>query len=118
MNPTNPTNPNEEPRRTSQPNQPGQTPPQEAPQRPETEWEKHVPHAPNQPVAKTGKYGEGSYEATRQYDEGVERFSKDVPPEEAIRRAKSNDPDDPELREAERKGKEHAVDRTSAASIP
>jgi hypothetical protein len=111
----NPTNPDQEPRRTAPPEQPGQTPPNEAPPSPATEYEKHVPHDPNQPVARAGTVGEGSYEGTRAYDDGLEQFSKDVSPEEAVQRARKIDVDDPELKDAERRGKAHEHGRSSHA---
>jgi len=115
--------PQEEPRRTSQPN-PGEQPmtPMEAPSTPNTEFEKQVPHQGNMPIAKTGKVGEGSYEGTRQYDEGLEEFSKKSSPEQSVQQAKKIDPDDPELKRAEQIGKSKQANmsserRTSSASI-
>ena len=86
-----------EPQRTSQP----QTPPDETPSHPGTEYEKNVPHTPEQPVAMSGESGEGSYQGTREYLEGYERFSESHSPEETVREAKKINPDDPKLKEAE-----------------
>ena len=121
--------PQEEPRRTSQPN-PGQQPmtPMEPPTAPGTEYEKQVPHQGNQPIAessassnsgpnprltgadsraigKMGQSGEGSYEGTRDYDEGLEKFTQSHPPDESVRKGKQIDPNDPELAKAEAIGK-------------
>jgi hypothetical protein len=109
-----PKTPSQEPRRVSNP-QPGEAPPMEAPpQGPQTEYEKEVPHSPNQPVAKMGGKGEGSYEGTKQYDEGLEKFSETNSNEDTIKRAKSIDVDDPALKKAEKKAREG---RVSSASI-
>lgn len=138
--------PQEEPRRTSQPS-PGEQPmtPMEAPSSPNTEFEKQVPHQGNAPIAgasersipgpnprlagadspaiaKTGKVGEGSYEGTRQYDEGIEAFSKKNPVEQSMKDAKKIDTNDPSLKKAEQVGKSKQANvtsegRTSSASI-
>ena len=95
----------EEPQRTSQPmpNQP--TTPMEAPVSPSTEYEKQVPHEGNQPVAHAGKSGEGSYEATQRYDNGIDQFSKQNSPDQSFEKGKKIDVDDPALKKAEAAGK-------------
>jgi hypothetical protein len=70
----------------------------------------------NEAIAKRGKYGEGSYEATRRYDDGLEQFSKSHPVDESMKDAKKIDTDDEELKRAERKAKEGP--RPSAPSVP
>lgn len=115
-----PKNPNQEPRRTSQPQQPGNEPPMEAPTSPATEFEKNVPHpGANQPVAKAGESGEGSYKGTEQYTEGYKKFAQQTSPDEALKKAKQIDPNDPKLREANEKGKAKAsdVERASSPSL-
>lgn len=110
--------PDPEPRRVSQPGKtrPDETPtPVEAPKQP-SEWEKEVPHTGSQPVALTGRYGEGNYEATREYAEGYEEFASQTTPDESVRKGKKIDPDDPALKEAEQRGK-RAEARPSAPSI-
>jgi hypothetical protein len=107
-----PKTPTEEPRRVSNP-QPGETPPMEAPSTPQTEYEKEVPHSPNQPVAKMGKTGEGSYEGTKQYDEGLEKFTETHSNEDTIKTAKKIDVDDPALKKAEKKAREGRVSSSS-----
>ncbi|MGZ3420875.1 MAG: hypothetical protein ACXVEE_23565 [Polyangiales bacterium] len=107
-----PKQPNQEPRRVSNP-QPSQPPPIETPSAPQTEYEKEVPHSPNQPVAKTGTKGEGSYEGTRQYDEGLEKFTETHSNEETIQAAKKIDPNDPALKQAEKKAREGRVSSSS-----
>jgi hypothetical protein len=110
-----PKKPGEEPQRVSQPDEmPGQTPPMQAPARP-AEYEKNVPHEPGQPIAHTGTVGEGSYEGTRKYREGYEKFSRQTSPDEARRKAEQINPDDPSLKQAEQRGKDAA--RISAPSI-
>lgn len=103
-----PKKPNEEPRRVSQPEQPGQT-------KPGTEYEKNVPHEHGQPVAMTGDKGEGSYTGTKQYQEGYKKFSQKTSPEDARKKAEKIDPNDPQLREAEQRGKD--AGRTTSPSI-
>jgi hypothetical protein len=112
----NPMQPNQQPQRTSQPMQPGQTPPNETPASPDTEYERNVPHTTDQPVAQTGKHGEGSYEGTKQYDQGLEEFGKKNPPDESVRRGKQIDTDDPALREAEKRAKAGDTGRVSTPS--
>jgi hypothetical protein len=92
-----------EPQRTSQP-QPGEKP-MEAPQQPNTEYERNVPHQGNEPIAHTGKSGEGSYEGTKQYDDGLDAFTKNHPVDESIEAGKKIDVNDPSLKAAEEKGK-------------
>ena len=110
----------EQPQRTSQPN-PGEQPmtPMEAPTSPGTEFEHQVPHQGNQPIARSGTSGEGSYEATRQYDEGLEKFTESHPPDESLRDAQSIDPNDPELKKAEQigKSKRSSEPRVSSPSV-
>jgi hypothetical protein len=130
-----------EPQRTSQPN-PQEQPmtPMEAPGTPSTEYEKQVPHQGNRPIAhgggaamptssprgsssdavsRTGKSGEGSYEGTRDYDDGLAKFSKEHSPEESVERGKKIDPNDPELKRAEEAGKRKGMDgqRRSSPSV-
>ena len=99
----------EEPRRVSNP-QPGETPPMQAPPAtPGTEYEKNVPHTKNEPIAisrEAGEKGEGSYKGTRQYDEGLENFSKKHSSDESVKKAKQINPDDAQLKQAEKKAKE------------
>ncbi len=101
-----------EPRRVSQPEEsrPDETP------KPPSEWEKEVPHTGSQPVARTGRYGEGNYEATREYAEGYEEFASHTTPDESVRKGKEIDPDEPSLKDAEQRGK-RAEARPSAPSI-
>ncbi len=95
-----------EPQRTSQPQQPGETPmPVESPPQPGTEYERNVPHQGNEPIAHTGKGGEGSYEGTKQYDDGLDAFTKKHPVEESIESGRKIDMNDPTLKAAEEKGK-------------
>ena len=104
-----PKNPNEEPQRVSQPEK--QTPPMEAP-------EKTVPHESGQPVAMTGESGEGSYEGTRKYREGYDKFSQKTSPDDAQKKAEKIDPNDPSLKQAEQRGKSGGTGgRISAPSI-
>jgi hypothetical protein len=72
---------------------------------------------PGQPIAKTGKKGEGSYEGTKKYQEGYQKFSQQTSPEDARKRAEKIDPNDPSLKEAEKRGKE-AGERLSSPSVP
>ena len=92
-----------EPQRTSQP-QPGETP-MEAPQQPNTEYERNVPHEGNEPIARTATSGEGSYEGTQKYDNGIDQFSKQHSVQESIEAGRKIDTNDPELKAAEEKGK-------------
>ena len=114
--------PQEEPRRTSQPDaDPQPMTPMEPPSAPGTEFEKKVPHQGNQPIARSdaARSGEGSYEGTRRYDEGLERFSEEKPVEESLRDARSIDTEDPELKRAEKIGKSKSAEsRPSAPSHP
>lgn len=106
-----PNKPNE-PQRVSNPEQ---TPPMETPPMPATEYEKNVPHAPDQSTAmsQSGKGGEGSYEGTKQYQEGYKKFSQQTSPNDAIQKANKINPNDPSLKQAEQQGKQ----RVSAPSI-
>lgn len=109
-----------EPQRTSQPT-PDQPPnPMEAPATPNTEYEHQVPHEGNQPIARTAKGGgEGSYEGTRQYDDGLAAFTKTHSVDQSIREGKQIDTSDPELKNAEKIGKAKGTDqeRRSSPSI-
>jgi hypothetical protein len=58
-----------------------------------------------QAIARTGTVGEGSYEATRAYEEGFQEFSEVHSAEESIADADEIDLDDPELARAEKAGK-------------
>ena len=100
-----PNKPNEEPRRVSNPNP--QTPPIEEPPMPGTEYEKNVPHQPepSTAVSKSGEAGEGSYQGTRQYLEGYEKFAEKTSPENALKKAKEIDSADPSLKQAEKSGR-------------
>lgn len=105
MDPKNP----EQPRRTSQPTpqQPDQpSPPMEAPGNPNTEYERQVPHEGNQPIARTATGGEGSYEGTQRYDNGMDQFSKQHSLEDSIADAKQIDTSDPALGKAEKQAKQ------------
>lgn len=81
-----------------------------------SEYEKNVPHAPEQPVAisKSAKGGEGSYEGTKQYQQGYEKFAKQTSPDDAVKTATEINPNDPSLKQAEQRGKSG---RTSSPSI-
>jgi hypothetical protein len=93
----------EEPQRTSQPH-PGETP-IEAPDQPDTEYERNVPHQGSEPIAHMGTSGEGSYEGTKQYDDGLDAFSKQHSVDESIEAGRKIDTNDPALKAAEEKGK-------------
>lgn len=109
-----PNKPTPEPQRVSNPNP--NTPPMEAPPRPQTEYEKNVPHNPDQSVAvsKSGKGGEGSYEGTKQYQEGYDSFARQTSPEDALKKAREINPDDPSLEQAEQRAR---AGRVSAPSV-
>jgi len=122
-----PTKKPEEPRPSQPQAPPPQTPPNEAPETPNTEYEREVPHTGSQPIARTADGGEGSYEGTRQYDEGLEQFTQEHSPDESLREASEIDPDDPELVRALEEGKrprpskpqiEPDAGRRSAPSAP
>jgi hypothetical protein len=65
-------------------------------------------------VSKSGKGGEGSYEGTKKYQEGFEKFAEDTSADEAVKKAGEINPDDASLKKAEQRGKDG---RTSAHSI-
>lgn len=111
--PKKPRPPQTEPQHVSNP---PNTPPLEAPSTPKTEYENEVPHSGNEPIAKLGKTGEGSYEGTRQYDEGLEQFTEGHDPDASSDDARKIDPDDPELKRAERRAKDGP--RPSSPSAP
>ncbi len=100
-----PKKPTPEPQRVSHPNP--NTPPMEAPPRPQTEYEKNVPHNPDPSVAvsKSGKSGEGSYEGTKQYQAGYDEFAQQTSPDDALKKAKAIDVDDPSLKQAEERAR-------------
>lgn len=107
--PTDPNQKPQEPQRTSQPTQPNQPPPpMEMPGQPNTEYEKQVPHEGNQPIARVGEGGEGSYEGTQKYDNGLDQFSKQNSPEQSFEKGRKIDVDDPALKQAEQAGKQPA----------
>jgi hypothetical protein len=55
--------------------------------------------------------GEGSYSATRRYDEGVKRFiDEDDPAERARKALEEVERDEPGYRKAEEEGKRHAAE--------
>ena len=58
---------------------------------------------------KKGVHGEGNYEATRQYDDGVEKFVESGQVEEAARKAKPRTQQEArEMEKAEQEGLSHA----------
>jgi len=108
-----PSKPNQEPRRVSQPNQPSQPQKTKPVEAPGSEYEKEVPHSGEPPVAHTGKFGEGSYEGTREYAEGYEEFARSTSPDESVKKGQEIDPNDPVLKEAEERAKSARVSSTS-----
>ncbi|GAC1352307.1 MAG: hypothetical protein NVSMB1_13890 [Polyangiales bacterium] len=107
--------PAETPQRTSQPHPP--SPPMEAPPMPQTEYERSVPHGGEAPIAhKKGASGEGSYEATEQYNKGLKNFSKQHSVDESVREGKLINPNDADLKKAEEIGKAGGQKTTGAAS--
>jgi hypothetical protein len=112
-----PKKPMEEPQRVSNPNP--NTPPMEAPSRPQTEYEKNVPHSPDQSVAmKNDGKGEGSYEGTKQYQDGYKKFSEETSPDDAVKKAEQINPNDPSLKQAEQRGKSSNGGTGGRISVP
>jgi hypothetical protein len=107
-----------EPQRVSNPQQ---EPPMEAPQNPQTEYEKSVPHSTEKTtlsVSQDGKGGEGSYQGTKQYQDGYKKFSKETSPDDAMKKANDINPNDASLKQAEQRGKNGGTGgRISAPSI-
>lgn len=61
---------------------------------------------------KKGVHGEGNYEATRQYDKGVEEFVESGKVDEAAKKAKPrNQQEAREMEQAEQEGLRHAKDK-------
>lgn len=61
---------------------------------------------------KKGVHGEGNYEATRQYDKGVEDFVESGKVDEAAKKAKPrNQQEAREMEQAEQEGLRHAKDK-------
>lgn len=61
---------------------------------------------------KKGVHGEGNYEATRDYDKGVEKFVESGKVDEAARKAKPrNQQEAREMEQAEQEGLRHAKDK-------
>jgi hypothetical protein len=87
---------------------PGQTPPKA------TSSTKRSGESAEQAIARKGKYGEGSYEGTREYAEGYEEFAQSTSPDESVEKGKKIDTNDPALKEAEERAKRG---RTSSTSI-
>lgn len=104
-------NPGQEPQRVSSPNEmPSQS-------KPPTEFEKNVPHG-DTPVSMSGKGGEGSYEGTKKYREGYDKFAQQTSPEDAQKKAEKIDANDASLKQAEQRGKNGGTGgRISAPSI-
>jgi len=102
-----PKNPGEEPKRVSNPDE---VPNKESP----SEFEKNVPRT-SEPISMSGEAGEGSYEGTRKYREGYDKFSQKTSPEDAQKKAEKIDTNDASLKQAEQRGKN--AGRISAPSI-
>jgi hypothetical protein len=68
---------------------------------------------------KKNVYGEGNYEATRQYNESTKQFLKKTDVEQAARDAAPRSPAEAkEMLDAEQEGLRHAKDQPAAGKVP
>lgn len=74
---------------------------------------------PKEPIASRGVYGEGNYQASREYNEATERFAKSGRAKEAARRAAPHSAEEAaELEDAERAGRERAPGGDPVDPVP